>query len=114
MDPMLPSAPIWLNDIHSGLNRTRVHRLLPPKSPDALIASVCQTREEGGHIAVSGCRHAMGGQQFLEGGCVLDLRGLNRLIHLDQQRGLLRVEAGIQWPELIAGYRAMHSIDGPQ
>ena len=111
---MLPSAPIWLNDIHSGLNRTRVHRLLTPKSPDALIASVCQTREEGGHIAVSGCRHAMGGQQFLEGGCVLDLRGLNRLIHLDQQRGLLRVEAGIQWPELIAGYRAMHSIDGPQ
>ncbi len=43
----------------------------------------------------------MGGQQFCDGGLVLDTRKLDRVLHLDTERGLIEVEAGIQWPALI-------------
>ncbi len=55
-------------------------------------------------MAIAGGRHAMGGQQFLSGGTLLDMRGLNRVRHFDESRGLLEVEAGIQWPGVLRAY----------
>lgn len=46
----------------------------------------------------------MGGQQFLSGGTLLDMRRLNRVRGFDSERGLLEVEAGIQWPDVIRAY----------
>jgi FAD/FMN-containing dehydrogenase len=45
----------------------------------------------------------MGGQQFADGFDLLDLRGLNRILDFDAERGLVRAEAGIDWPTLIQG-----------
>ena len=45
----------------------------------------------------------MGGQQFADGGELLDLRGMNRVLELDMDRGLVRAQGGIQWPDLIRG-----------
>jgi len=55
-------------------------------------------------MAIAGGRHAMGGQQFLSGGTLLDMRGMNRVRRFDQERGLLEVEAGIQWPGVLRSY----------
>src|SRR3546814_17446590 len=49
-----------------------------------------------------GARHAMGGQQFLSGGRVLDLGALDRVTAFDDRHGLVTVEAGIRWPALLA------------
>ena len=46
----------------------------------------------------------MGGQQFATDSICIDTRGLDRVISFDRERGLLEVEAGIQWPKLIRGY----------
>ena len=46
----------------------------------------------------------MGGQQFLSGGTLLDMRGLDRVRSFDEGRGLLEVEGGIQWPDVIRAY----------
>ena len=43
----------------------------------------------------------MGGQQFGAGTVLLDMRPLNASLGLDARRGIVEVEAGIQWPELI-------------
>ncbi|MFN0135715.1 MAG: FAD-binding oxidoreductase [Phycisphaerae bacterium] len=91
-----------VNDVHSALNSTQV-RLLQPTSAQDVIAAVTLAVGSGCPIAVSGGRHAMGGQQFLSESFLLDMRGLNRILDLDTQRGLVRAEAGIQWPELIDG-----------
>ena len=40
----------------------------------------------------------MGGQQFLQGGMALDMRGMNRILDFDQDAGLITVEAGATWP----------------
>ena len=58
----------------------------------------------GEPLAIAGARHAMGGQQFLSGGTLLDTRKLNHLRWLDRSAGLVEIEAGASWPELIRGY----------
>jgi FAD/FMN-containing dehydrogenase len=95
---------IWVNDVHSQLNRTRVRELLTPRTRDGLAEIVASASRKGLAISVSGCRHSMGGQQFASDSICIDTRGLDRLISFDRQRGLLEVEAGIQWPKLIRAY----------
>ncbi|MEO6848551.1 MAG: FAD-binding oxidoreductase [Chthoniobacterales bacterium] len=95
---------VSLNDVHSALNPTIVKRLVAPRSAEELPACLADASREGLKIIASGGRHAMGGQQFVSDGVVLDLRGLNKIKHFDSKKGLLRVEAGIQWPELISEY----------
>jgi FAD/FMN-containing dehydrogenase len=43
----------------------------------------------------------MGGQQFGNGTTLVDTRALDRVLAFDAERGLLTVEAGIQWPALF-------------
>lgn len=93
-----------VNDTHSALNRTQVARTIEPQSIEEVVRAVREARSRGAAIAVSGGRHAMGGQQFLAGATLLDMRSLNRALRLDEERGLLRVEAGITWPDVIRSY----------
>ena len=95
---------IWVNDVHSQLNRTRVRELLRPHTSDELAAIVHSASRKGLPISVSGCRHSMGGQQFATDSICIDARSLERVISFDQERGLIEAEAGIQWPKLIRTY----------
>jgi FAD/FMN-containing dehydrogenase len=96
--------PVFVNDTHSALNRTLVARLLEPRSVEEVVRAVRETRAAGSSLAMAGGRHAMGGQQFLARGALLDLRRLNRVRYLDEERGLLQVEAGITWPDVMRAY----------
>jgi len=95
---------IWVNDIHSQLNRTRVRELLLPRSRNELAEIVRSASRKGLPISVSGCRHSMGGQQFATDSICIDTRPLARVISFDQERGLIEAEGGIQWPKLIRTY----------
>ena len=94
----------WVNDTHSGLNRTAVSQIFEPKTVEQVVQAVRRCRMENSPLAIAGGRHAMGGQQFLRGGAVLDTRGLKRVRRFDEDRGLLEVEGGIQWPDVIRAY----------
>src|SRR2546423_1248919 len=100
----VPEKEIWVNDVHSQLNRTRVRELLRPRTRDELAEIVGSASRKGLPISVSGCRHSMGGQQFATDGVCIDTRELDRVISFDRERGLLEAEAGIQWPKLIRTY----------
>lgn len=43
----------------------------------------------------------MGAQQFVSDGVVLDMTGMNRILALDAEHGLVDIEAGIDWHALI-------------
>lgn len=90
-----------LNDLHSGLNATAVKRLLRPESLVQLSELVKTACERGLPVSIAGGRHAMGGQQFLQNGYVIDMTALDRALNFDPQRGLIRVEAGATWPKLV-------------
>lgn len=95
------STARWVNDIHSKLNRTRVARIHEPSSLYDLRRIVQQASAEGQGISICGGRHAMGGQQFGTGTQLIDMNALNRIRMLNRKQGILEVEAGIQWPELM-------------
>jgi len=98
--------PAWMNDTHSALNRTRVARVIEAWTVEDVVKAVERARKYRAPLAIAGGRHAMGGQQFLSGGSVLDMRRLKRVRALDEERGLLEVEGGITWPDVIRGYLA--------
>lgn len=87
-----------VNDIHSGLNPTEVRAVMRPTTVDEVVLLVRHTAA----LSIAGGRHAMGGQQFGVATTLLDVTGLDRVISLDRERGIVEVEAGIQWPALIA------------
>src|SRR5437899_7355356 len=77
---------IWVNDIHSQLNRTRGRELLLPRSRNELAEIVRSASRKGLPISVSVCRHSMGGQQFATDSIGIDTRPLARVISSDQER----------------------------
>ena len=105
---------IWVNDVHSQLNRTRVKKLLTPRTQNELIDIVKLASRTSTPISVAGSRHSMGGQQFGTDSICIDTRKLARVISFDRERGLVEMEAGIQWPQLIANYLAAQNDRGPQ
>src|SRR6266853_6143384 len=101
--------PILVNDIHSPLNSTRVLKILQPRSLADVQSIVRTARKDRKSISVAGGRHAMGGQQFGTDTLLVDIRKLSRVLNLDRKRGIIEVEAGIEWPELIDGYLALQN-----
>ena len=90
-----------VNDIHSRLNETEVSEIVIVDSLETLRSSIAQVAGDGGAVAVAGGHHSMGGQQFAADAVLLDTRGMNAVLDLDREKGLVEVEAGIQWPELV-------------
>ncbi|MDX1662038.1 MAG: FAD-binding oxidoreductase, partial [Gemmatimonadota bacterium] len=101
-----------VNDVHSGLNSTPVSRLLRPASNIDVRRAILAARERGARLSISGSRHAMGGQQFLRSGWMLDLRGLDRIVSFDPDRGHLTVGAGARWPRVLEFLATTRGEDG--
>jgi FAD/FMN-containing dehydrogenase len=96
-----PPPGVVVNDVHSRLNPTVVDRVVGVRSTDDARAAILAAGAAGKAICVSGGRHAMGGQQFAQGGVLLDTQSYRGVRHFDAERGLIEVESGMQWPELI-------------
>jgi FAD/FMN-containing dehydrogenase len=96
----VPAGGVEVNDVHSQLNATRVANVVTPRSLEELQTLIRSTR---GSLAIAGGRHAMGGQQFASGATLIDIRQMTRVHGVAD--GVIEVESGIQWPELIAATR---------
>ncbi|MES2922851.1 MAG: FAD-binding oxidoreductase [Verrucomicrobiota bacterium] len=103
---------IVLNDVHSQLNATRVAEVHQPRTLAELTGVVRDIRRRGLKISVAGGRHAMGGQQFATGSAHIDMTALNAVLETDPVRGLLHIEAGADWPAIIAASHAMEPSSG--
>ena len=98
-----------VNDVHARLNHCLPALQRRPETLAELRSALRVAARRGLGVSIAGGRHAMGGQQFLEGGLVLDMRGMNRILDFDRQQGLITVEAGATWPELMRGYLALQA-----
>jgi FAD/FMN-containing dehydrogenase len=112
MSLMSAGGRVVLNDIHSGLNESEAASVVRVDTPSAVRSELVRAAARGQPVAFAGGHHAMGGQQFCRDGVVLDTRGMNRVLSLDSERGIVDVEAGIQWPELIAHLNAAQRSAG--
>jgi len=90
-----------LNDVHSRLNPAAPAEFHEPQSTEDLAALIIKAKEKGLAVSISGGRHAMGGQQFADGSLHLSMARMNDVLAFDRERGIVRVEAGIEWPRLL-------------
>ncbi len=90
-----------VNDIHSKLNFTAVDSIVPVESLESIQQVVDQAQRRDKKICVAGGRHAMGSQQFATDAMLVDMTGFKRVLDFDHDAGLVEVEAGIKWPDLI-------------
>ena len=107
-------AVATVNDIHSELNETVVEDVIALDSLDSIQNAVRGAADSGTPVAIASGRHAMGGQQFCAGGLLLDTRGLDHVLDFDRERGVIEVEAGLQWPGLIEWLREEQQAGEPQ
>jgi FAD/FMN-containing dehydrogenase len=98
---------VLVNDVQTGRNPTWVASISRPTSVGEIQNLVKDCTKHSRVLAISGSRHAAGGQQFATDSILLDMRAMNRVIGLDEKTGVLHVEAGIEWPELIQGYTSL-------
>lgn len=92
-----------VEDVHSRLNVVYHQDIVRINSLDRLYSELKLAASQSIPVAVCGGRHAMGGQQFVMDGVLLDMRGLDSIIDLDRKKGQVKVQAGIQWHDLING-----------
>ncbi len=105
---LLAAAPAWpageeifVNDIHSQLNRTRVREIVPVASTADITRAVTRAASAGQAISIAGGRHAMGAQQFATDSVLLDMTKFTTVHSLDRASGIVEVDAGIMWPALV-------------
>jgi FAD/FMN-containing dehydrogenase len=97
----------WVNDIHSALNKTRVAKIVQPRSLQELQEIVRSTPQ----LSVCGGKHAMGGQAFAQNQVLLDMTKLNAVLGQDCARGLLSMQAGAMWPDVIKASHQMPYLE---
>lgn len=107
---MWPAARAWaqkkpegilVNDVHGQLSATYVNRIVQPEGLDGVRAALRLAVSEKRALCIAGGRHSMGSQAFATDGVLVDTRRLNTLLSFDAERGLIEVEAGMQWPQLL-------------
>lgn len=96
-----PDSMVEVNDLQSQLNRTRVTKIVRPVSVDEVRSAVQTAKQSEWPISICGGQHAMGGQQFGANTLLIDTQGMNRVVSFDREKGLIEVESGIMWPDLI-------------
>src|SRR5882672_7394092 len=96
---------ILVNDVHGQLSATRVNRIVQPDTLDGVRAALKLAQTENRALCICGGRHSMGSQAFADDGVLVDTRKLARVLAFDEQRGLVEVEAGMQWPALLETLR---------
>lgn len=99
--PLTSLAGVTLNDVHSQLNETEVREFSQPENLAELKSAVLKARKLKLPISISGGKHSMGGQQFGQGTYHINLSRFNRVVSLNEKKGIVEVESGIQWPELV-------------
>lgn len=93
--------PQELNDIHSQLNASVQSQVLRPTSILAIQEIIRLAQKKGQAVSISGGKHSMGGQQFGQGSVHINMSHFNQVLDLDEKQGIVEVESGIQWPELV-------------
>jgi len=91
--------PLLAMDV-ARLAPARVARVHAAREVEQLQAVLRDARERGLKVSISGSRHSQGGHTYRPGGVVLDMRGFNRIRHIDTAAPRITVESGATWDEV--------------
>lgn len=90
------ATTIIVNDI-TQLNPIVVKKIIIPKSAYDVSQLI---KTHNGPISIGGGRFSQGGQIATDNTLFIDMRNMNHILHLDTEKHLITVEAGITWREI--------------
>jgi FAD/FMN-containing dehydrogenase len=96
-----PPPGILVNDVHSAQTSARVFAIAQPDTLEGVRQAFAQAKTEEKSVCIAGGRHSMGGQPFAADGVLIDTRKMNRVLAFDAERGLIELESGVEWPQLL-------------
>lgn len=88
--------PLIVEEV-TGLYPTKVDAVFTPGTVEQLQVLVKQTDTP---ISIGGGRFSMGGQVASPGSIHVDMRGLNRVLFLDVEKRVIRIQSGIRWRDI--------------
>lgn len=91
-----PHSTNIVSDV-THLNPTPVDEVYAPGSVEQLQAMLRASEKP---VSIGGGRFSMGGQTAHPGTLHIDLRGLNRILDVDAEDRVLRVQAGARWKDV--------------
>ena len=98
----------FANDVHSKLNGTQHKQILRVTSGNQVQQLLKSKEYANSSFCIAGGRHSMGGQQFLTGGVMLDTCLMNKVVDFCPKRGLLTVQSGMLWGDLVQELRLLN------
>ncbi len=94
--PVLAQPSFVVSNV-TQLYPVEVARIVEPLTTEDVAREV---KRWDGKVAIGGGRYSMGGQTAVALGLHLDMRRMNRLLHLDAPARTARVQAGMTWRDL--------------
>lgn len=91
--------PITVSD-NGRLYSAHLDQYLRPDSITVLLEIIRQAAQEGKKVSFAGQSHSQGGHTFCEGGIVIDMRSLNKILKIDPVAKLITVQPGVTWEEI--------------
>ena len=91
--------PLLATDV-ARLLPTHVMRIDRAQRIEQLQSILREANEKGWKVSIAGSRHSQGGHTYYDGAVVLDMKGFNEVIKLDQQNKTITVEAGATWDDV--------------
>ena len=90
---------VLINDV-SRLNPTFVKEIYTVRDEEGLREKILEAKRLGLKISMAGQKHSQGGHQFSEGGLVLDMLQFNRILSLDKENKVIKVQSGATWDQI--------------
>lgn len=88
-----------INDF-SNLNQTTVNRILYPKNYKQIKQILLKAKQKNLKVSMAGKRHSQGGHAFYNNAVVIDIRRLNKIVNLDLDKKIIRVQTGVTWQQI--------------
>ncbi|MBI2774825.1 FAD-binding protein [Candidatus Dependentiae bacterium] len=90
---------VVIND-SSLLNPIDVKSIATPKTIDELQTIVIDANKNKNSISICGMHFSQGGHCATQNGIVINMKELNKIIHIDQEKKEVTVQTGITWGQL--------------
>ncbi len=90
---------VVFNDV-SRLNPVTVNKIVKVHGLKDISDAIVEAKDKGLKVSISGKRHSQGGQQSCANCIVLDMMEYNKVISLDNDKKIIRVQPGMTWEQI--------------
>jgi FAD/FMN-containing dehydrogenase len=87
---------------YTGLLPERIKGIVKAGDRAELQRIVKEANENGHHISVAGQQHSQGGHTYYKDSVVLDMKTFNKVLEIDEQNKIIKVESGATWEDVQA------------